>query len=192
MSIDVRPSAERDAPRPGVAPPPRFSLRARLLAAVAVVALVGLLVADLATYAALKTFLVDRIDSSLDSANRPLTNLLFEQTETRSAVRQRRRPTGPRSPRRRPARTSRCGTRTTWPVVSGSTRGDYATVDARSLPDARLRARAARTTSGTSPSTRKGDGPDFRVRAEELAGRRDAAGRAAARRGATGRCTSSS
>ncbi len=44
----------------------RFSLRARLLLAVAIVALVGLVVADLATYAALKSFLVDRIDSSLD------------------------------------------------------------------------------------------------------------------------------
>ena len=54
----------------------------RLLAAVAVVALVGLVVADLATYAALKSFLTDRIDSSLSSANRPLTNLLIEQTQS--------------------------------------------------------------------------------------------------------------
>ena len=47
------------------ATPPRFSLRTRLLAAVAIVALVGLVVADLATYAALRSFLTDRIDSSL-------------------------------------------------------------------------------------------------------------------------------
>jgi two-component system OmpR family sensor kinase len=43
----------------------RLSLRARLLLAVLALATVGLLVADLATYSALRSFLFDRTDSSL-------------------------------------------------------------------------------------------------------------------------------
>ncbi len=145
--------------------PPRYSLRARLLAAVAVVALVGLLVADFATYAALKSFLVDRIDSSLDSANRPLTNLLLEQTDPE-------RQFGSDA-------TSQAALAAAAPgayvevrnannvaVVSGSTRGDYATA-VPSLP---------RRFSGlSSPDDvrymtveARGSGPHFRLRVEQL------------------------
>jgi two-component system, OmpR family, sensor kinase len=46
---------------------------------VTVTAFIGLLLADVATYAALRTFLVDRIDTSLDTANEPIRNLVFEQ-----------------------------------------------------------------------------------------------------------------
>jgi two-component system OmpR family sensor kinase len=42
-----------------------MSLRARLLTVTAVLAIVGLVAADIATYAALKSFLVDRVDGSL-------------------------------------------------------------------------------------------------------------------------------
>jgi two-component system OmpR family sensor kinase len=154
-----------EAAAPVRATPPRFSLRTRLLAAVAIVALVGLVVADFATYAALKSFLVDRIDSSLDSANRPLTNLLIEQSD--------------------PSRqfgsdaTSRAALAAAAPgayvelrnannvaVVSGSTRGDYATAEP-SLPrrfsglDAPNEVRYL-TVDG------RGKGPRFRLRVEQL------------------------
>ena len=55
----------------------RLSLRARLLIAVAAVALVGLVLADIATYTALRSFLVDRVDESLTAAHRPLIQSLF-------------------------------------------------------------------------------------------------------------------
>ena len=55
----------------------RLSLRARLLLAVAAVALVGLVAADVATYTALRSFLVDRVDESLTAAHRPLIRSLF-------------------------------------------------------------------------------------------------------------------
>ncbi len=44
----------------------RLSLRARLLLAVVALAAVGLLVADVATYSSLRSFLLDRTDSTLD------------------------------------------------------------------------------------------------------------------------------
>jgi two-component system OmpR family sensor kinase len=145
--------------------PPRFSLRARLLAAVAVVALVGLLVADLATYAALRSFLTDRIDSSLDSANRPLIDLLFEQSNPD-------RQFGSDATSRAALAAAAPGAYVEYrnannvAVVSGSTRGDYATA-VPSLP---------RHFSGLgSPNDvryltvdAKGDGPHFRLRAEAL------------------------
>jgi two-component system, OmpR family, sensor kinase len=55
----------------------RLSLRARLLLAVAAVALVGLVAADVATYTALRSFLVDRVDESLAAAHGPLIRSLF-------------------------------------------------------------------------------------------------------------------
>jgi two-component system, OmpR family, sensor kinase len=55
-----------------------MSLRARLLAVLAVLAIVGLFVADVATYAALRSFLTNRVDSSLavsaDALTRPLSH----------------------------------------------------------------------------------------------------------------------
>jgi two-component system, OmpR family, sensor kinase len=59
----------------------RLSLRARLLLAVAAVALVGLVLADIATYTALRSFLVDRVDESLSAAHRPLIRSLFGPLE---------------------------------------------------------------------------------------------------------------
>src|SRR4051794_29056229 len=49
-----------------------MSLRGRLLLAVGTVALVALLTADIATYSALKNFLYDRVDQSLEGAHQPL------------------------------------------------------------------------------------------------------------------------
>src|SRR6476469_2384470 len=46
-----------------------MSLRARLLIAVGAVALIALVVADVATYSYLRSFLYDRVDQSLDNAH---------------------------------------------------------------------------------------------------------------------------
>jgi two-component system, OmpR family, sensor kinase len=57
----------------------RLSLRARLLIAVVAVAAVGLVVADVVTYSALRSFLVDRVDSSLGDTARSLHGPDFER-----------------------------------------------------------------------------------------------------------------
>lgn len=157
-------NAPVDAPPPPPvtrAAPPRFSLRARLLAAVALVALVALLVADFATYAALRSFLVDRIDASLDSANRPLTNLVLNQQPfggdpTDKAALAAAAPGAYVEVRDSNNRS----------LASGSTRGDYATAVPR-LP--------ARVPGLDRPGEvrymtvdAKGKGPEFRLRAEVL------------------------
>ncbi|HMD45705.1 MAG TPA: HAMP domain-containing sensor histidine kinase [Acidimicrobiales bacterium] len=46
-----------------------LSLRARLLLAISVIAIVALVVADFATYSALKSFLYDRVDQSLEQSH---------------------------------------------------------------------------------------------------------------------------
>ena len=56
-------------------------MRARLLLAVATLSLAGFLVADVATYTALRSFLVDRTDRSLAAAHEPLVRVLFESSE---------------------------------------------------------------------------------------------------------------
>lgn len=145
--------------------PPRFSLRTRLLAAIAVVALVGLVVADLATYAALKSFLVDRIDSSLDSANRPLTNLLIEQTDSS-------RQFGSDSADKAALAAAAPGAyvevrdERNEPVLSGSTRGSYATA-APALPNRLSGLDRPNDVRYFTVDARR-SGPRFRVRAEEL------------------------
>jgi len=48
----------------------RLSLRARLVLGVLVLAAAGLLVADVATYKELSSFLIDRTDRSLDGQHR--------------------------------------------------------------------------------------------------------------------------
>src|SRR5438132_7045544 len=53
-----------------------MSLRGRLLLAVGAVALVALVVADIATYSALRSFLYQRVDSSLDTAHFALERAL--------------------------------------------------------------------------------------------------------------------
>ena len=47
----------------------RLSLRARLLLGVVVLAAVGLAAADLATYRSLRTFLLDRVDVTLQAGH---------------------------------------------------------------------------------------------------------------------------
>jgi two-component system, OmpR family, sensor kinase len=54
-----------------------MSLRGRLLAAVGAVALLALLAADIATYSALRSFLYNRVDSSLDVADATIEHSLF-------------------------------------------------------------------------------------------------------------------
>src|SRR5690349_4461729 len=51
-----------------------MSLRARLLLAVGAIALVALVVADVATYSSLRSFLNDRVDQSLDTVTTTVEN----------------------------------------------------------------------------------------------------------------------
>jgi two-component system OmpR family sensor kinase len=142
--------------RPGAAPP-RFSLRARLLAAVAIVALIALLVADFATYAALRSFLTDRIDSSLDSANRPLSDIVRDQPliNARAIVELAAAAPGAYVEVREGDRV----------VGTGSTRGRYATAVPQ-LPAHVGLENPAEIRYMTVDA--KGRGPDFRVRAATL------------------------
>jgi two-component system OmpR family sensor kinase len=55
----------------------RLSLRARLVLGVIVLATAGLVAADVATYTALKSFLFDRIDNTLNSVHPGVENALF-------------------------------------------------------------------------------------------------------------------
>ncbi|HEY2544115.1 MAG TPA: HAMP domain-containing sensor histidine kinase [Gaiellaceae bacterium] len=57
----------------------RLSLRARLLLGVVVLAGVGLVAADVATYTALKSFLLDRVDKSLEVGHVQVEQLAFGQ-----------------------------------------------------------------------------------------------------------------
>jgi two-component system OmpR family sensor kinase len=68
-----------------------LSLRARLLAGLVALVTVGLLAADIATYTALRSFLIDRIDSQLEATVEPAANALSVQ--------------GNFEPHRRPSRT---------------------------------------------------------------------------------------
>jgi two-component system OmpR family sensor kinase len=146
--------------------PPRFSLRTRLLLAVTVVALVGLVAADVATYAALRTFLVDRIDSSLDSANRPLTNLVIAQTR------------GPRGFGQNAADQAALaaaapGAYVEWrdaggeAILSAATRGEYST-SSPEMPRAVSGLDSFHDVRYFTVDARGHDGPDYRVRAERL------------------------
>jgi two-component system OmpR family sensor kinase len=55
----------------------RLSLRARLLLGLTAIAAVGLLAADIVTYTALKSFLYNRVDSTLNSVHPGVENVLF-------------------------------------------------------------------------------------------------------------------
>ena len=55
----------------------RLSLRARLLLGVFILAGVGLAVADVATYASLRSFLLDRVDSTLETGHVQVEHSLF-------------------------------------------------------------------------------------------------------------------
>jgi two-component system OmpR family sensor kinase len=149
---------EEAATRPSAAPP-RFSLRARLLAAVAVVALLALLVADFATYAALRSFLVDRIDASLESANREVTDIVrqtpFGSSDARGIVALASAAPGAYVE-------VRVGDRV---VTAGSTRGEYATAVPK-LPVHVDLARPGDVRYWTVDA--RGGGSDFRVRAEPM------------------------
>ncbi len=57
----------------------RLSLRARLLLAVIGIAAVGLVAADIATYTALRSFLLDRVDSQLNSTHPGVDAVLFHR-----------------------------------------------------------------------------------------------------------------
>ncbi|MGZ4736577.1 MAG: sensor histidine kinase [Acidimicrobiia bacterium] len=153
------------APTPQIrSSPPRFSLRTRLLVAVAIVALVGLVVADVATYAALKSFLVDRIDSSLDSANRPLIRLLIEQSDSRQFGRDAADRAAVAAAA--PGAYIEVRDENDVPLGGGSTRGDYSTATPK-LPT-HISGLDAPNDVRYLTVDAKGSGPPFRLRAEEL------------------------
>ena len=57
----------------------RLSLRARLLLGVFVLAAIGLLAADAATYASLRSFLLDRVDKALETGHAQVEHIAFPQ-----------------------------------------------------------------------------------------------------------------
>ena len=81
----------------------RLSLRARLVLGVIVLAAVGLAVADVATYASLRSFLIDRTDQSLHESRRGFDRFLRDGRCEDAAASGAGRPPGPRS-----ATSSRC------------------------------------------------------------------------------------
>jgi two-component system, OmpR family, sensor kinase len=142
----------------------RLSLRARLLIAVAAVALVGLVAADVATYTALRSFLVDRVDESLTAAHTPLIRSLFGPLD--------RSPGGDAgalaaaAPGAYVELRSRDGTT----IVSQSTRGEFTTTRPR-LPDqvAGLGSQSGESATFFTVDSARGENGEFRVRAERLA-----------------------
>jgi two-component system OmpR family sensor kinase len=142
----------------------RLSLRARLLIAVAAVALVGLVLADIATYTALRSFLVDRVDESLTAAHTPLIRSLFGPPD--------RSPGGDAGALASAAPGAYIELRAPdgSALVSGSTRGEFATARPR-LPDrvSGLGSNSGESATFFSVDSARGDNGEFRVRAERLA-----------------------
>jgi two-component system, OmpR family, sensor kinase len=142
----------------------RLSLRARLLLAVAAVALVGLVVADIATYTALRSFLVDRVDESLAAAHRPLIRSLFGPLD--------RSPGGDAGALAAAAPGAYIELRSPdgSALVSQSTRGEFTTSRPR-LPKrvSGLEANGDDTSTYFTVDSAHGGSGEFRVRAERLA-----------------------
>lgn len=147
---------------------PRFSLRARLLLAVAAVALVGLVIADVATYTALRSFLIDRVDQSLIAAHKPLIRSLFQQPQALGPPGQGERDAAALAAAA-PGAFIELRDPAGFVLVSGSTRGEFAHEKPRlpytveGLESVGDEGRAF----FTAESSEHG-GSDFRVRAERL------------------------
>jgi two-component system, OmpR family, sensor kinase len=142
----------------------RLSLRARLLLAVAAVALVGLVIADIATYTALRSFLVDRVDESLTAAHGPLIRSLFgplDRTPGGDAGALASAAPGAYIELRAPDGSA---------LVSQSTRGEFATSRPR-LPDrvSGLGSNGNGSSTFFTVDSAPGGNGEFRVRAERLA-----------------------
>ncbi len=60
----------------------RLSLRARLLLGVFVLAAIGLTVADAATYASLRSFMLDRVDKTLEAGHAQVEHIAFPQNRS--------------------------------------------------------------------------------------------------------------
>jgi two-component system OmpR family sensor kinase len=141
----------------------RLSLRARLLIAVAAVALVGLAVADVATYTALRSFLVDRVDESLAAAHKPLIRSLFGPLD--------RSPGGDAGALAAAAPGAYVELRSPdgTTLVSQSTRGEFTTTRPR-LPERVSGLDSNHDESATffTVDSARGENGEFRVRAERL------------------------
>ena len=107
---------------------------------------------------------MDRIDTSLDTANRPLANLLLEPTQPGS---------GTDAADRAALAAAAPGAYVDWrapdgaPIRSGSTRGPY-TTDTPRLPAQVSGLRGIDDVRYFTVHSRRDGGPDFRVRAEQL------------------------
>jgi len=141
----------------------RLSLRARLLIAVAAVALVGLVAADVATYTALRSFLVDRVDESLTAAHTPLIRSLFGPLD--------RSPGGDAGALAAAAPGAYVELRSPdgTTIVSQSTRGEFTTSRPR-LPEQVSGLDSNHDESATffTVDSARGENGEFRVRAERL------------------------
>jgi two-component system, OmpR family, sensor kinase len=141
----------------------RLSLRARLLIAVAAVALVGLVAADVATYTALRSFLVDRVDESLTAAHTPLIRSLFGPLD--------RSPGGDAGALAAAAPGAYVELRSSdgTTIVSQSTRGEFTTSRPR-LPEQVSGLGSNHDESATffTVDSARGNNGEFRVRAERL------------------------
>jgi two-component system OmpR family sensor kinase len=154
----IQNQASADAPS---RPRSRFSLRARLLGAVAAVALVGLLVADVTTYAALRSFLIVRVDDTLDASHRALVGSVLRRGEVAGPVPSDRGQFAAAAPGAYVQLRDGEGN----VLFSQSTRGEFSKGTPR-LPRsvAELGSGDRRAAHFTVDSA--GDGPQFRVRAE--------------------------
>jgi two-component system, OmpR family, sensor kinase len=142
----------------------RLSLRARLLIAVAAVALVGLVAADVATYTALRSFLVDRVDESLAAAHGPLIRSIYGPLD--------RGPGGDLGALAAAAPGAYVELRSPdgRPLFSQSTRGEFTTTRPR-LPDqvSGLDSNSDESATFFTVDSAQGENGEFRVRAERLA-----------------------
>ncbi|MFZ4584076.1 MAG: sensor histidine kinase [Acidimicrobiia bacterium] len=137
------------------------SLRIRLLVATVALVFFGLLVADVATYRALSSFLIERVDAQLESAHVPLERALSDRRGPRggdgdaaafAAV--------------APGAWVQLRTPDGQPVLSGSTRGDYE--QARPQFPAGTFGLPTQGRGATYFTVDADRGPDFRVRAERI------------------------
>jgi len=137
----------------------RLSLRARLLLAVAAVALVGLVAADIATYTALRSFLLDRVDESLNATHERVFRSLLGPRE--------------RGGDPGPLAVAAGGAYFEWRAPDGltlaPTGGQFATARPR-LPDrvSGLSSNADESSTFFTVDSAAGGNGQFRVRAERL------------------------
>ena len=169
----------------------RLSLRARLVLGVLALAAVGLVAADVATYASLRSFLLDRTDSTLDAEHIARRDALAGAARRLAPAGRPRCPSRPAVCVRGPATSSRLApTRDDVLAASGASRRCPAPrrppprLSARRSPARGRPARRRRPRALLHRAAPSSGGDRYRVRGVDRAGHRVGAGRrdAAARR----------